>query len=409
MSDDEEAQPRSLVGRDITNEEPDDDYGQEPRARDYEDAPADDREDASDGAPAEALSRAADDRDEAAPRDAAPAADDDHKEMLDRWIDAKRARDFVTADRLREQLRAQGIEPDAARPSPRVAATYGKGARLDAQTEAKLDEWVAAKRSRDFATADRIRDEMRARGIEPEAARPPGHSAGGGYPPPLSQSTEAKLDAWVAAKRARDFATSDRLRDELRASGIEPEQVRPVGGPPSRVPPPRYEYPPNGPPPYHGSSNYPPPHQSGYGGGYGGGWGGGGGYGGGGYDDRGGYGGGGGGDHYGGGQYGGGKGYGGPPPYGGYGGPPSSHEYGKGYGPPSGPYGEYHGGYPGGGRDGGYPGGGRDGGTDAKLDAWVSAKRARDFVTADRLREELRAAGVEPEQERPSGAKRQRL
>ena len=29
---------------------------------------------------------------------------------------------------------------------------------------------------------------------------------------------EAKLDAWLAAKRNRDFATSDRLRDELRTS-----------------------------------------------------------------------------------------------------------------------------------------------------------------------------------------------
>eukprot|EP00747_Dinoflagellata_sp_TGD_P023621 gnl/TRDRNA2_/TRDRNA2_129943_c0_seq5.p1 gnl/TRDRNA2_/TRDRNA2_129943_c0~~gnl/TRDRNA2_/TRDRNA2_129943_c0_seq5.p1 ORF type:complete len:299 (+),score=27.35 gnl/TRDRNA2_/TRDRNA2_129943_c0_seq5:73-969(+) len=43
-----------------------------------------------------------------------------------------------------------------------------------------LDEWVAAKRAKDFATADRIRNELRASGIEPEAERPTGRGGGGG-------------------------------------------------------------------------------------------------------------------------------------------------------------------------------------------------------------------------------------
>ena len=38
--------------------------------------------------------------------------------------------------------------------------------------DAKLEEWVSAKRSRDFATADRLRDELRASGVDAEAARP---------------------------------------------------------------------------------------------------------------------------------------------------------------------------------------------------------------------------------------------
>ena len=35
------------------------------------------------------------------------------------------------------------------------------------------------------------------------------------------------LDDWVAAKRDRDFTTSDRLRDELRAHGVDAEKARP--------------------------------------------------------------------------------------------------------------------------------------------------------------------------------------
>ena len=37
------------------------------------------------------------------------------KEQLDQWREAKRAKDFTTADRIREELRAKGIEPDSLR------------------------------------------------------------------------------------------------------------------------------------------------------------------------------------------------------------------------------------------------------------------------------------------------------
>ena len=38
-----------------------------------------------------------------------------------------------------------------------------------------------------------------------------------------SPEVEAKLAKWVAAKRARDFATADKLRDELRKAGVDAE------------------------------------------------------------------------------------------------------------------------------------------------------------------------------------------
>jgi len=39
-------------------------------------------------------------------------------DQLDQWVNAKRIKDFATADRIRDELRAQGIEPDKARPAP---------------------------------------------------------------------------------------------------------------------------------------------------------------------------------------------------------------------------------------------------------------------------------------------------
>ena len=89
---------------------------------------------------------------------------------------------------------------------------------FDAQTERKLDEWVAAKRNKDFETADRIREDLRAGGIDPDIARPRD----------MAQAVEQQLDRWVAAKRARDFETADTIREQLRARGIDPDKVRPA-------------------------------------------------------------------------------------------------------------------------------------------------------------------------------------
>ena len=43
--------------------------------------------------------------------------DDDVEATLDQWVNAKRAKDFVTADRIRMELRARGVEPDKVRPA----------------------------------------------------------------------------------------------------------------------------------------------------------------------------------------------------------------------------------------------------------------------------------------------------
>jgi len=72
-----------------------------------------------------------------------------------------------------------------------------------------------------------LREQLRARGIEPGDDRPPGYVKGGGIPSgPLSPRTESQLDYWVELKRARDFEMADKVREELRKRGIEPGNLR---------------------------------------------------------------------------------------------------------------------------------------------------------------------------------------
>ena len=58
-----------------------------------------------------------------------------------------------------------------------------------------------------------------------------GYGGGGGYDrnlPELSAEMNDKLEEWVAAKRRRDFETSDRIREEMKDQGVNPEQYRPA-------------------------------------------------------------------------------------------------------------------------------------------------------------------------------------
>jgi hypothetical protein len=119
-------------------------------------------------------------------------------------------------------------------------------ATYDPETEAKLDEWVQAKRARDFKTSDAIQAELEAQGVDTYQARPDlrkagansgGASGGGGSNlweagfldgrPTYDPETEAKLDQWVQAKRARDFKRSDAIEAELQAQGVDTQAARP--------------------------------------------------------------------------------------------------------------------------------------------------------------------------------------
>merc|ERR1719291_188316 len=44
--------------------------------------------------------------------------------------------------------------------------------------ETMLDDWCVAKRKKDFALADKLRDQLKALGVDAQAARPPGSLLG---------------------------------------------------------------------------------------------------------------------------------------------------------------------------------------------------------------------------------------
>merc|ERR1712217_583533 len=73
-----------------------------------------------------------------------------------------------------------GVDPDTVRPPGWELQAGGSGYTGDPATELQLDKWLSAKRMGDFATADAIRTELRAMGIDPDTVRPPGWSPGGG-------------------------------------------------------------------------------------------------------------------------------------------------------------------------------------------------------------------------------------
>ena len=155
------------------------------------------------------------------------------EELLDLWVEAKRAKQFAKADELREELRAQGIEPVKARPAfgfPGHQAGQSNASlqpqNRSIESEAKLGEWVLAKREKDYVTADRLRKELRAVGVDAEKARP--CQAQGVAFPMYDAEYERRLDEWVAARQIKDYGKADRLREELLAVGIEPNKARPT-------------------------------------------------------------------------------------------------------------------------------------------------------------------------------------
>lgn len=128
-------------------------------------------------------------------------------EKVELWRKAKADKDYVTADALRSELRAAGIDPDA----PKGGRSYeDKWARDD-----RMERWREAKANRDFATADALRVELRAEGYDPDK---PGSGRSSEW-----WAMEDKMRKWKAAKDAKDYTTSDALRAELRTMGMDPD------------------------------------------------------------------------------------------------------------------------------------------------------------------------------------------
>jgi cysteinyl-tRNA synthetase len=75
---------------------------------------------------------------------------------------------------------------------------------------------------RDFATADRIRDTLATAGIAVKDSKDGANwsAAGGGTRAPLDAAMQVVIDLRAGARAAKDFATADRIRQELGVVGI---------------------------------------------------------------------------------------------------------------------------------------------------------------------------------------------
>lgn len=124
-------------------------------------------------------------------------------ETRDLWQQAREAKDYATADALRDELRAEGFDPDPPQWSADKKQKVG--------SQEKLELWRNAKAIRDFDTADSLRAELRAEGVDPD--QPKWRDAG----------PEDMLQRWQTAKRNKDYQTADDLRAQLRKQGIDPD------------------------------------------------------------------------------------------------------------------------------------------------------------------------------------------
>ena len=74
------------------------------------------------------------------PLSTAATGDTEVESLLDQWVGAKRSRNWVMADDLAKELEQLGVNPQEARPDPRRAMREaGPQGPLDAATEAKLE------------------------------------------------------------------------------------------------------------------------------------------------------------------------------------------------------------------------------------------------------------------------------
>jgi len=125
--------------------------------------------------------------------------------LVAKWAEAKRNKDYKTADAIRETLRAKGIEPEKLR-SGSTGSTSAGG-----KHQQKIQEWRDAKKSKDYTRADELRAELRAEGVDPDKPQWQGGGDGGLYM------------EWLAAKEKKDYATADKLRVQLRKEGFDPD------------------------------------------------------------------------------------------------------------------------------------------------------------------------------------------
>ena len=114
-------------------------------------------------------------------------------EKLDQWVRSKRAKDFFSADRIRDELRKEGIEAKKIRPADKNLQASQAG-----ETDRQLKAWDQAKKNGDEATASRLADLLRLKGVEATPGR------------------EFLVEQLKVAKAANDHIAANRLQLEMQ-------------------------------------------------------------------------------------------------------------------------------------------------------------------------------------------------
>ena len=163
---------------------------------------------------------------------------------------ARAARNWPEADRMREQLRAKGVEVfdkthewRASDGRHGVIISGGSSGQAvgacelsDTEIIIKIEEREKARAAKDFTTSDRKRDELRAAGVDVFDKQRLWKTNDGrqgrigvsaaahlhaGKAPLTEFDIEQQLVLRERARAQKDWPTADRIREELRARGIE--------------------------------------------------------------------------------------------------------------------------------------------------------------------------------------------
>jgi Ca2+-binding EF-hand superfamily protein len=98
---------------------------------------------------------------------------------------------------------------------------------MDAETEAMVEEWRSAKRAKDFAAADRLRDVLRAAGVEPGVDSGGAGGSSGGDPFGGKQKKAPKDDAFMMPAPSPQKSETRLGGPEVLAPPNRPEDANP--------------------------------------------------------------------------------------------------------------------------------------------------------------------------------------
>ncbi len=200
-----------------------------------------------------------------------PAADGATRQAFSEWLQAKRERDYATADAIRAELRAKGVEPEELSASLRAAAARaasadergtpdklggggvpwadrggsggagggggggtwsdraGGAAPRDDAVESLEEQLGLKPPPRVGRVAEVLRQQqdcarmVGARGTS--AGTSAGASSTAASPSMARVDAEALAEAWMEARRERDYATADAIRARLRAHGLQADEI----------------------------------------------------------------------------------------------------------------------------------------------------------------------------------------